>query len=98
MANYIVNAYNNGGSDGSVNMRSGPAKPTALLPVYLTVQPHARWDATSWVPPLRTLNFNPSTSCEVGRARSGYRQRSFYFNPPTSCEVGQQKSLTVIVS
>lgn len=30
MANYIVNAYNNGGSDGSVNMRSGPAKPTEL--------------------------------------------------------------------
>lgn len=25
MANYIVNAYNNGGSGGSVNMRSGPA-------------------------------------------------------------------------
>lgn len=30
MANYIVNAYNNGGSDGSVNMRSDPAKPTEL--------------------------------------------------------------------
>lgn len=30
MANYIVNAYNNGGSDGSVNMRSGPAEPTEL--------------------------------------------------------------------
>lgn len=25
MANYIVNAYNNGGSGGTVNMRSGPA-------------------------------------------------------------------------
>ncbi len=30
MANYIVNAYNNGSSGGSVNMRSGPEKPTEL--------------------------------------------------------------------
>lgn len=30
MANYIVNAYNNGISGGSVNMRSGPAEPTEL--------------------------------------------------------------------
>ena len=25
MANYTVNAYNNGGTGGSVNMRSGPS-------------------------------------------------------------------------
>ena len=70
MANYIVNAYNNGGSDGSVNMRSGPAKPTALLPVYLTVQPHARWDSSSCGSSWFSWNFNPPTSCEVGQQKS----------------------------
>ena len=35
------------------------------------------------------LNFNPPTSCEVGRISSRRVCRNEYFNPPTSCEVGQ---------
>lgn len=70
MANYIVNAYNNGGSDGSVNMRSGPAKPTEL-------GAHVPYGATScevgpplWAGASSQSHFNPPTSCEVGQQKS----------------------------